>query len=185
METSQTALEHLGDQQTEKRKQSIASLIPCKFLSDISLPVRSNLAIHLCKIPSRYPINFKRILNHFMFWLNLKRDEFNNRETSHFSFNELFTRIKNFTTLSLVLFHRRKKSLSYLFLSRGLDYLPLCNYYLFLFLFSTFFFHSKNLDLHCAKICLTAKMILRKQTGLNNKHNFIARNSQTLLKALC
>ena len=45
--------------------------------------------------------------------------------------------------------------------------------------------HSKDLDLHCSKIRMKTERILQKQTGFSNKHNFIARNSQTLFKALC
>ena len=30
---------------------------------------------------------------------------------------------------------------------------------------------NKHLDLHCAKICITSKRILRKQAGFNRKHS--------------
>ena len=44
--------------------------------------------------------------------------------------------------------------------------------------------HSKDLDLHCSKIRMKTERILQKQTGFSNKHNFIARNSNTLQSTL-
>ena len=47
-------------------------------------------------------------------------------------------------------------------------------------------FHLIFFFLFCkVKIRMKAERILQKQTGFSNKHNFIARNSQTLFKALC
>ena len=58
--------------------------------------------------------------------------------------------------------------------------LHLCHFYFFYFFFLFFkkvrnedYLHgsNKHLDLHCAKICITSKRILRKQAGFNGKHS--------------
>ena len=72
---TESSSRHFGDRQTGKRFQSIASLIPCKFLGDPSLPVKSNSDIHLTQISSRYPLFLKGIMKHCMFLSKVERNE--------------------------------------------------------------------------------------------------------------